>query len=159
MASSLKAPNKYQKCNQSFTHLASDLVHLHTAPWLPPVTGAGKERVNQARVPGGWRCSVLRTPIHEIYASDLKRAHSTAVQLVAPRTSLPGSDKDPPSFPPIHTTPMIRERHFGIAEDKLWFAGPVSKKKQQQQRQRASAHDDDEGLLHREDEVYETIRN
>jgi len=48
---------------------------------------------------------------------------------------------------------------FGIAEGKLWFAGPVSKKKQQQQRQRASAHDDDEKLLHHEDGVYETIHN
>jgi len=124
MASSLKASNKYQKCNQSFTRLASDLVHLHAAAWLPPVTGAGKEGMNQARVLGEWRCSVLRTPIHKIYASDLKRAHSTAVQLVAPRTSLPGSDKDPLSFPPIHTTPLIREEHFGIAEGKLWFAGP-----------------------------------
>jgi len=129
------------------------------AAWLPPVTVAGKEGMNQAHVLGGWRCSVLRTPIHKIYASDLKRAHSTAVQLVAPHTSLPGSDKDPLSFPPIHTTPLIREENFGIAEGKLWFAGPVSKKKkQQQQRQCASAHDD-EKLLHREDEVYETIHN
>jgi len=158
MASSLEASNKYQKCNQSFTRLASDLVHLHTAAWLPPVTG-GKEGMNQARVLGEWRCSVLRTPIHKIYASDLNHAHSTAVQLVASRTSLPGSDKDPLSFPPIHTTPMIHEQHFAIAEGKLWFAGPVSKKKQQQQLQRASAHDDDEKLLHREDEVYEAIHN
>jgi len=159
MASSLTAPNKYQKCNQSFTRLASDLVHLHTAAWLPPVTGPGKEGMNQAC---GWENggapSYARPYTRSTYASDLKRAHSTAVQLVAPRTSLPGSDKDPLSFPPIHTTPLIREEHFGIAEGKLWFAGQVSKTKQQQQRQRASVHDD-EKRLHREDEVYETIHN
>jgi len=119
--------------------------------------GGGQGRDEPSSVLGGWRCSVLRTPIHKIYASDLKRVHSTAVQLVAPRTSLPGSDKDAPSFPPIHTTPMIRDQHFGIAEGKLWFAGPGSKKKQQHQR--ASARDDDKKRLHRESEVYETIHN
>src|SRR5258706_4649836 len=84
--------------------------------------------MNQARALGAWWHPVLRTPIHKIYASDLKRAHSTAVQLVAPRTSLPESD--PLCCPPeaIHTTPLIREQHFGIAEGKLWSAGPVSKK-------------------------------
>jgi len=77
--------------------------------------------MNQALVLGEWRYSALRMPIHEIYALDLKRAHSTAVQLVAPRTSLPDSDKDPLSFPLIHITPLIREQHFGIAEGKLWL--------------------------------------
>jgi len=124
MVSSLTAPNRYQKCNQSFTRLASDLVHLHVATWLHGcflLTGAGKERMNQALVLGEWRYSALRMPIHKTYALDLKRAHGTAVQLVAPRTSLPDSDKDPLSFPLIHTTPMIREQHFGIAEGKLWL--------------------------------------
>jgi len=161
MVSSLTAPNKYQKCNQ-FTHLEADLAHLHVAAWLLPATGTGKERMNQARLLGETRYSVLHTPMHKIYASGLKRAHSTAVQLVAPRTSLPDSDKDPLSFPPIHTTPLLREHHVGIAEGTLWFAGPVSEKKQQQQRRRASAHDnDDEKLLDPEDgvEVYVAIQN
>jgi len=120
--------------------------------------------MNQARALGEWWYSVLRTPIHKIYASDLKRAHSTAIQLVTPRTSLPDPDKHPLACPPIHTTPLIREQHFGIAEGKRWSAGPVSKKKeQQQQRRRASAHDDGGRLVDPEDavevEVYETIRN
>jgi len=119
--------------------------------------------MNQARALGEWWYSVLRTPIHRIYASDLKRAHSTAIQLVAPRTSLPDPDKHPLACPPIHTTTLIREQHFGIAEGKRWSAGPISKKKQQQeqQRRRASAHDDDGKLVDPEDEVevYETIRN
>jgi len=102
-------------------------------------------------------------PVHKIYASDLNRAHSTVIPLVAPRSSLQDPDKDPLSCPPIHTTPLISEQHFGIAEGKLWSAGPVSKKKRQQQQRRGiSAHnDDDKRLLDPEDEVevYETIRN
>jgi len=92
--------------------------------------------MNQARALGEWWHSVLRTPIHKIYASDLKRAHSTAIQLVAPRTSLPDADTHPLACPPIHTTPLVREQHFGIAEGKRWSAGPVAKKKEQQQQQR-----------------------
>jgi len=119
--------------------------------------------MNQARVLGEWRYSALRMPIHKIYALDVKRAHSTAVQLVAPRTSLPDSDKVPLSFPLIHTTPLIREQHFGIAEGKLWLLDRYRKKKQQQQRRRASAYDDDddERLLDSDEEVegYDTIRN
>ena len=127
----------------------------------------GKKGMNQARALGEWWHTVLRTPIHKIYASDLKRAHSTAVQLVAPRTSLPESD--PLSCPGIHTTPLIREQHFGIAEGKLWSAGPVSKKQQRRPSASASASastsaavsastlDDGQELL--EPEVYETIRN
>ena len=117
--------------------------------------------MNQARALGEWWYSVLRTPIHKIYASDLKRAHSTAIQLVAPRTSLPEPDKHPLACSPIQTTPLIREKHFGIAEGKRWSAGSVSKKKEQQQRRRASAHDDDGKLVDPEDEVevYEAIRN
>jgi len=91
------------------------------AAWLLPATGADKERMNQARVLGEWRYSTLRMPIHKTCALDLKRAHGTAVQLVAPRTSPPDSDKVPLSFPLIHTTPLIREQHFGIAEGKLWL--------------------------------------
>ena len=121
--------------------------------------------MNQARALGEWWYTVLRTPIHKIYASDLKRAHSTAVQLVAPRTLLPESD--PLSCPGIHITPLVREQHFGIAEGKLWSAGPVSKK--QQRRPSAStstsasasvsvsALDDGQELV--EPEVYESIRN
>ena len=124
MVSSLTAPTRYQKCNQSFTRLASDLVHLHVAAWLHGcflLRGAGKERMNQALVLGEWWYPALRMPIHKTYALDLKRAHSTAVRLVAPRTSLPDLDKVPLSFPLIHTTPLIREQHFGIAEGKLWL--------------------------------------
>jgi len=77
MVSSLTAPNK---CNQSFTHLAPDLVHLRVAEWLLPAMGPGKEGMSHARVLGEWRYSVLRTSIHQIYASNLKCANSTAVQ-------------------------------------------------------------------------------
>ena len=118
--------------------------------------------MNQAPVLGEWRYSALRMPIHMTYALDLKHAHSTAVQLVAQRTSLPDSDKVPLSFPLIHTTPLIREQHFGIAEGKLWLLDRYRKKKQQQQRRRASAYDgDDEKLLDSDEEVegYDTIRN
>ena len=94
---------------------------MHTRPT------SAKKGMNQARALGEWWHAVSRTPIHKIYASDLKRAHSTAVQLLAPRTSLPESD--PLCCPPsgIHTTPLIREQHFGIAEGKIWSAGSVSK--------------------------------
>ena len=127
--------------------------------------------MNQARALGEWWHTTLRTPIHKIYASDLKRAHSTAVQLVAPRTALP--DANPLSCPPIHTTPLIREQHFGIAEGKLWSAGPVPVSKKHQRRASAasasasngssastsaSAHGDDGKLGGPEVEVYETIR-
>lgn len=128
------------------------------------------EGMNQARALGEWWHTVLRTPIHKIYASDLKRANSTAVQLVAPRTALP--DAHPLSCPPIHTTPLIREQHFGIAEGKLWSAGPAPVSKRQQRRASAAsasngsgtsvhgdAHGDDGKLLGPEVEVYETIRN
>jgi len=129
----LTAPNKYQNITNRFTRLASDPVALANGC----VAGAGKQAMNQARALGEWWYSVLRTPIHKFYTSDLKRAHSTAVQLVAPRASLPDADKDPLSCPPIHTTPLIREQHSGIAEGKRWSAGSVSKRKQQQQRGRA----------------------
>ena len=112
--------------------------------------------MNQARALGESWYSTLHTPIHRIYASDLKRAHSTALQLAAPRAALP--DAHPLHCPPPHVSPLIREQHFGIAEGNPWSAGPV-----------AQTHDDDgqgqgkgkgQGQgQEREREVYETIRN
>ena len=81
--------------------------------------------MNQARALGESWHTTLRTPIHRIYASDLKRAHTTAQQLVAPRRAL--APTDALACPPIHTTPLVREQHFGIAEGKRWSAGPIVK--------------------------------
>lgn len=120
--------------------------------------------MNQARALGESWYSTLRTPVHKIYASDLKRAHSTAVQLVAPRRALPPSD--PLACPPIETTPLIREQHFGVAEGKLWSAGPVpinTKMRRASASASASAsndyHQQEQQQEQQEPEVYETIRN
>jgi len=52
------------------------------------------------------------TPFAAIFASDLKRAHTTAQALQTAQTQVPQ--------PPLTTSPLLREQHFGIAEGKAW---------------------------------------
>ena len=126
--------------------------------------------MNQARALGHLWHATLRTPIHAIYASDLKRAHTTAIELAAPRRALPAAH--PLACPAVRTSPLIREQHFGRAEGKRWSDAPA-------RRAPAGAHthtsiststgtgtgtharddDDDDDDDAQEDEVYETIRN
>ncbi|CAG8688661.1 1619_t:CDS:2, partial [Acaulospora colombiana] len=67
------------------------------------------------------------THITAVYCSDLKRAHTTAQQLVAARspntTASPSStdDKEGTQLSPI-VNPLLREQNFGIAEGKPWAA-------------------------------------
>jgi hypothetical protein len=69
--------------------------------------------MNQARALGHhWKS----TPITAVYCSDLKRAHTTAQQLVAPR-----STED--AITPV-ANPLLREQNFGVAEGKPWAAEP-----------------------------------
>ena len=114
-------------------------ISLHVASHMRP------KGMNQARALGELWYTTLRTPIHKIYASDLKRANTTAVQLTAPRRVLPAGD--PLACPALHTTPLIREQHFGIAEGKPWSDGPPKATGRA-----ANTRDEQEA------EVYETIR-
>ncbi|KAG8768034.1 hypothetical protein FRC16_007179 [Serendipita sp. 398] len=88
--------------------------------------------MNQARALGQhW----LSTPINAVYCSDLKRAHMTAQQLVAPRnvraegvnvtSESGGNNNDTRLLTPI-VNPLLREQNFGIAEGKPWAAAPSS---------------------------------
>ncbi|PVF98468.1 phosphoglycerate mutase-like protein [Serendipita vermifera] len=66
------------------------------------------------------------TPITAVYCSDLKRAHTTAQQLVAARaqdttTPTETGDKDDTQLP-LTVNPLLREQNFGIAEGKPWVA-------------------------------------
>ena len=64
--------------------------------------------MNQARALGQ---SFSNTPLAAIFASPLKRAHTTAQAL---------HDAQPDPKPPITLCPDFREQHFGVAEGKLW---------------------------------------
>jgi hypothetical protein len=69
--------------------------------------------MNQARALGNhWKS----TPITAVYCSDSNRAHTTAQQLVAPR-----STEDAIT---LIVNPLLREQNFGVAEGKPWAAAP-----------------------------------
>lgn len=69
---------------------------------------------NQAQALGmHWR----DTPLTAVYCSDLKRAHSTAQGLVAPRIGTQ-------SEMILVVNPLWREQNFGMAEGKKWAAEP-----------------------------------
>jgi len=51
-------------------------------------------------------------PIHVIYASNLLRAHSTAIALLDAQTHDPK--------PPLILSPLLREHHFGVAEGRRY---------------------------------------
>ncbi|KAF7965552.1 hypothetical protein HWV62_2685 [Athelia sp. TMB] len=66
--------------------------------------------MNQARALGA---SLADVPFSAIFASDLKRAHTTAQALHAAQNQVPPA--------PLTTSPLLREQHFGIAEGKAWI--------------------------------------
>jgi broad specificity phosphatase PhoE len=70
---------------------------------------ASPDRSQQARALGE---SLANVPFVHIYASDLKRATSTAQALQAAQTVDPQ--------PPLTRSELLREQHFGIAEGKPW---------------------------------------
>ncbi|KAF8606805.1 phosphoglycerate mutase-like protein [Ceratobasidium sp. AG-I] len=53
-------------------------------------------------------------PITHMFASDLKRAHTTALAI---------HSGQPDPKPPLTVTQLIREQHFGEAEGKPWMGG------------------------------------
>ncbi|CAG7853527.1 SubName: Full=Uncharacterized protein {ECO:0000313/EMBL:CCA72977.1} [Serendipita indica DSM 11827] len=88
------------------------------AGWLDaPLSNHG---MNQARALGEhW----ATTPITAVYCSDLKRAHTTAQQLVAPRNAATASELAPGVVPiTLVVNPLLREQNFGVAENKPWAA-------------------------------------
>ncbi|KAG8731788.1 hypothetical protein FRC12_019576 [Ceratobasidium sp. 428] len=52
-------------------------------------------------------------PISHIFASDLKRANSTALSIY---------DAQPQPKPALITTQLLREQHFGDAEGQMWMS-------------------------------------
>ncbi|KAG8991366.1 hypothetical protein FRB93_002828 [Tulasnella sp. JGI-2019a] len=68
----------------------------------------------QAKAAGEFFSTV---PIHTIITSPLKRAFTTAQQIL--------KNQPDASKPPLISTPLIREQHFGEAEGHTWLA-PVS---------------------------------
>jgi broad specificity phosphatase PhoE len=64
-------------------------------------------------------------PITHIFASDLKRAHSTARAIY---------DAQPDPKPPFTVTPLIREQNFGDGEGQPWMASAGSQWSQPQGR-------------------------
>ncbi|TFY82469.1 hypothetical protein EWM64_g1544 [Hericium alpestre] len=65
--------------------------------------------MNQARAVGEYFSNV--TKFDAIYASPLKRAFTTAQAIY---------DRQPEPKPPLTTSLLVREQHFGIAEGKPW---------------------------------------
>ncbi|CAE7169129.1 unnamed protein product [Rhizoctonia solani] len=67
--------------------------------------------LNQAKAAGKFFSTY---PITHMFASDLKRAHSTARAIY---------DAQPDPKPPLTITELIREQHFGEGEGKPWGEG------------------------------------
>jgi broad specificity phosphatase PhoE len=84
------------------------------------------------------------TPITAVYCSDLKRAHTTAQQLVAARSQDANTSGTEDGQLSLVVNPLLREQNFGIAEGKPWAA-----------RKSNSPKDPNET----EEEVYYTIYN
>ena len=148
----------------------------HVAPPTPPFRIPIRHNqpnppqgMNQARALGHAWYATRRTPIHKIYASDLKRAHATAAQLAAPRAALPPAHAL--ACPAVRTEPLLREQHFGAAEGKRWADGhpartkartqanPQTQTGAQTQTLLTGARDAEVGPETQEGEVYVTIRN
>jgi len=94
-----------------------------------------ENRVTQQSVWAGWQdaplsnhgmnqakalaVSLADIPFEAIHSSDLKRAHMTALAVHSAQCT---------PQPPLTTSPLLREQHFGIAEGKRWIVSADSEK-------------------------------
>ncbi|KAG8693052.1 hypothetical protein FRC09_010780 [Ceratobasidium sp. 395] len=91
---------------------STDNLKAFWAGWADaPLSNHG---MNQAKAAGNYFASY---PITHMFASDLKRAHSTARAIY---------DAQPDPKPPLTVTKLIREQGFGVGEGKPWNPAPGS---------------------------------